>query len=272
MKDLVVAAYRNKGKFRLDGVLHTHPGDYELLQIWGGNGRIVVGEHVLSMSQGGLYLINASNLHFAMPEFYEGYERNAIRMHEEIVERIFSVLPKTQNPLVNSVLYAPLSLEDAEKADAVFRTVSDLSRSGSTEGDLLILSHLSYLCSLLMKCETRAEDTSADSSVSERVISYVRENYKDRFSLSKVARELAISKYYLCHTFRAHTGITVLEYVNSYRLAKAKALLISSELSVTEIAFSVGFCTYSYFSAFFKRCEGRSPREFRKAYKNKGEV
>jgi len=48
-------------------------------------------------------------------------------------------------------------------------------------------------------------------------------------------------------------------------LERAKSLLAASDMSVTEIGATLGFCTRAYFSTAFKRATGQSPRSFRSA-------
>ena len=263
MKNLVVAAHRNKGKFKLDGILHTHLGDYEIIQIWEGCGRIVVGEMVLPMRSGALYLIDASNLHFVMPDYYDRYERNAIRIHGELLSDMSAFLYGKELVRTGSALYIPLTPEEAIKADELFRSITERQRREDAESALLTLSDISCLLSFFMRAPQKPESVHTDG-VTERLIFYVKENYKSRIDLSDLSRELGISKYYLCRIFKQSTGMRIFDYVHSYRLAEAKKLLATTELSATEIAYAVGFDTYSYFSAFFKQNVGASPREFRK--------
>ena len=60
------------------------------------------------------------------------------------------------------------------------------------------------------------------------------------------------------------TGKTPVEYLNGYRIEKASQLLLNSDQSVTEIAFSCGFNDLSYFIKTFKSQKGISPAKFRK--------
>ena len=53
------------------------------------------------------------------------------------------------------------------------------------------------------------------------------------------------------------------DYVNSYRIARARALLQHSDMSVTEIAFATGFNEPAYFSRMFRKVTGKPPRSFR---------
>ena len=58
--------------------------------------------------------------------------------------------------------------------------------------------------------------------------------------------------------------VTAMAYVNEYRLAKAKALLLTTQDSVSEIAVSTGFADNSYFTRKFKELYGISPSAMRR--------
>ncbi len=63
-----------------------------------------------------------------------------------------------------------------------------------------------------------------------------------------------------------HTGMRLLEYINTVRVSKAKILLYESDSSVKEIAYEVGFDDEKYFMRIFKLVEGISPTQYRHAF------
>lgn len=93
---------------------------------------------------------------------------------------------------------------------------------------------------------------------------FIREHYMDpELSLRSVCRALAVSKSHLSPVFKAHSGMTVVEYLTRVRMDQAKALLSSSDERIYEVAEAVGFRDAHYFSLTFKKQTGRSPTEFR---------
>jgi YesN/AraC family two-component response regulator len=57
--------------------------------------------------------------------------------------------------------------------------------------------------------------------------------------------------------------ITVIEYLTSVRIERAKQLLLATSQNCTEICFQVGYCNQSYFTRTFKELAGMTPRQFR---------
>lgn len=85
----------------------------------------------------------------------------------------------------------------------------------------------------------------------------------DEYNIKQLCRELAISHSQLYRKFRSVSKKSLAEYFKSLRLRKAKTLLSTTSMNVTEVAFASGFKNLSYFSREFAHHFGRSPRKFR---------
>ncbi|MDP4275577.1 MAG: ATP-binding protein [Bacteroidota bacterium] len=86
----------------------------------------------------------------------------------------------------------------------------------------------------------------------------------DEFGISQLCRELAVSHAQLYKKFKSLSNKTIADFFKTLRLLKAKELLLTTRLNITEITFAVGFKNLSYFSREFTREFGKSPSEFRK--------
>lgn len=93
---------------------------------------------------------------------------------------------------------------------------------------------------------------------------YIRAHFSDRtLSLTRVCQELAISKSYFSPLFKAHTGMTFVEFLTAVRMDRARELLASQDQKTYEIARAVGFGDPHYFSLTFRKQTGLSPTEYR---------
>ncbi|CAM4331067.1 response regulator transcription factor [Paenibacillus tarimensis] len=101
-------------------------------------------------------------------------------------------------------------------------------------------------------------------NVVQRAIRYIETHYHESCSLQSAAAYVHVTPNYLSNLFKKETGTGFTNYVNTYRVEKAKALLAGSRLRMTEIAGRTGFDNASYFTAVFKQLTGRSPSEYRK--------
>ncbi|HEX9332508.1 MAG TPA: substrate-binding domain-containing protein, partial [Anaerolineales bacterium] len=103
--------------------------------------------------------------------------------------------------------------------------------------------------------------------VVRKAIIYLHEHYMESISLEDAARYVNISKEYLARCFHQEMGITLVTYLNRYRVDQAKALLEKGEHNLTEIALKTGFSSSAYFSRVFRQEVGMSPRDYKRPAK-----
>ena len=89
------------------------------------------------------------------------------------------------------------------------------------------------------------------------------------WTLSEVASEVHLDRFYLSRLFKAHTGLAPLEYLSRLRLERAASLLLRSDAAVVEIARQVGCENPNYFARRFKAHFGQSAREYRRDFSQK---
>jgi AraC family transcriptional regulator len=98
----------------------------------------------------------------------------------------------------------------------------------------------------------------------ERVILAVTERLDERHSLRDLASIAYLSPYHFHRIFRLGTGVPPGRFVTALRIDAAKRLLLTSDLSVTQICFAVGYHSLGTFTTQFSRLVGLSPRGFRR--------
>lgn len=96
-----------------------------------------------------------------------------------------------------------------------------------------------------------------------RALSFVGERYNEPLTLSDVAEYLGISPNYLSTLFHQTTGVSFRDHLCQVRVEAGKRLLLSTDLSLVEIAVAVGFPDQSYFCKVFKKHVGLTPGKFR---------
>ncbi|MDR3131441.1 MAG: helix-turn-helix domain-containing protein [Treponema sp.] len=92
---------------------------------------------------------------------------------------------------------------------------------------------------------------------------FIWENYTRKISLKEVADASGLSAPYFSSIFKEEMGENLSNYLNRLRVEKATALLIESDLNLSDIAGSCGFEDQSWFSKIFKNYTGLSPGKFR---------
>ena len=99
------------------------------------------------------------------------------------------------------------------------------------------------------------------------VIRYVKQYHTQDLTLDHLCDHFGCSRSRISHIFKSNMGVNFREYLTDLRLTDAESLLKFSDLTVTEIAYSVGFCDSNYFSSVFKKRYNISPKNYRKKYK-----
>lgn len=94
---------------------------------------------------------------------------------------------------------------------------------------------------------------------------YIDDHLSEHLDLAECSKITYLSISQTIRNFRAAFGVTPYEYLNQRRISTAKLLLTYSNMSIEEIASSVGFPDRNYFSKYFKRKVGKSPSQFRQS-------
>jgi len=97
-------------------------------------------------------------------------------------------------------------------------------------------------------------------------IGYLEDHYQEAVPVKTLRQIAGMSESSLLRAFKQATGRSPSEYLLNLRLRRARQLLSQTDLNITEIAFEVGFQDSNYFARQFRRSEGTSPREYRKAH------
>lgn len=106
-------------------------------------------------------------------------------------------------------------------------------------------------------------DRELKSPVVNQVLNYIAKSYSEDLSLKKLGFMFNIHPVYLGQLFHKTTGESFAEYMNRYRIDKAKEQLRTTNLKVQEIARNVGYWEMGYFYKQFKKYVGISPTEFK---------
>lgn len=98
-----------------------------------------------------------------------------------------------------------------------------------------------------------------------KISAYLAENCNQNILLSDLAEMCSMSISTMLRHFHKAFGTTPIDYLKNIRLDRATALLMSTDLRVSEIADQCGFSSSSYFISVFRKKFGKTPEEFRKS-------
>lgn len=95
------------------------------------------------------------------------------------------------------------------------------------------------------------------------ILTHIEANLESDIKLAELARIHGWSPYYFCRIFKKSTGLTPHQYVLRQRVEKAKKLLGSSSLDLSNVALEAGFANQSHFGTIFRRFTGCTPKQYR---------
>lgn len=167
---------------------------------------------------------------------------------------------------------AHFQLADAELAqaliycDTLFSYQQDPKARLERRGTFLLLLALIGRC-LPEPMRQFWERAVAWPSPIRECVRILEEKIAHDWTLTELAGYVHLEPSYLGRLFKKHVGETPFEYLQRRRLERAAALLLRTELSVTEVALETGYSNFPYFSRSFKRCHGQAPLQYRRSRK-----
>lgn len=147
--------------------------------------------------------------------------------------------------------------------------IYSLSREQPFAYEAEIMSRLCLCWIDIIRKKDFVSVSDADYSRLKIILSFIHEHYSEKISLSQIADEVHLCSGECCRYFKKNMNCTIFEYINNYRLTESTtALLSSSEIPISRIAYEYGFGSTSYYIEKFKKKTGMTPHAYRKLYKD----
>lgn len=250
-------------------VSHWHD-DVELIAILSGHMIYNVNGEATRLDAGNGIFVNARQLHYGYSDdrsecificviFHPMLLCASRYLEQKFVAPILSDSSLPWHFLDQGIGWEAQILEDVQKIYGVLP---------ENTAELKIQSLISDIWSRLYQnrkvCEDAPPIRNHHLSALKEMVAFIQEHYREKISLSDIARAGGVGKTSCCAIFRRFVNQTPNAYLTDYRLRKGAELLLSTNLTVTEICYEVGFSGGSYFTETFHRCLGCSPGEYRK--------
>ena len=118
--------------------------------------------------------------------------------------------------------------------------------------------------------ERRVSAAAEPEKQEERTITgltrYLQEHLAEEISLSVLAEEFHLNPQYISQLFKSEIGVNFLAYLTNIRMEKAKKMLLTTSLSIAEVAEQSGYGDYRVFTKVFKKSEGVTPSQYRRDF------
>ncbi|MDR1860873.1 MAG: AraC family transcriptional regulator [Bacteroidales bacterium] len=247
--------------------------EYQLTYITEGEGRFECGDACYPVRAGTMLLLRPGMWHRYCPTPAVGWKEYYVGFNGPAAARIFAS-GSPADTVNQSPFFAPAQalLNVGIRAELLdsYLSIFDLiiaDKPGCRQiaaGTLLKL--LGYVFSFGV---LDANSGSRIAAVIEQTRFVMHERVNEMVNIAQIARDYNIGYSYFRKMFKKHTGVAPHQYFLDIKLARARELLQSTEKSVKEISFELGFQSLYYFSRLFKEKTGAAPRDFRGKWSNK---
>lgn len=157
------------------------------------------------------------------------------------------------------------NLAPEDFTELIYEMVKNSQLTAANELDRV--GYLFQIMSLLIESHsagtsTPMYDCTTDSYIAH-ALQYIKFNYNGNIQVNDIADYVGINRSYFSSIFKQKMNLSPKEYLQQFRLGKAKALLADTSMSIADIALQVGYNDPFIFSKLFKKIEGLSPRAYR---------
>lgn len=253
---------------------HWHE-EVEMVVVKGKNARIGVNNHVHELKQGDVLLIKPGDVHCFLP----GTDHlTIIQFRLELLTGSFTTDKETQHlrELFNTSAVIPSDISNEQKLGKYIDALLDEEKDKQVGGRWLMVARLYDLIVHMLRTKAPIVTdvhSSFPSSPSkkfeflESVCEYLEEHFAEPIKLDQVAEHIKFSKFHVCKLFKEIKGMTLMEYLNHFRIIKSEWALLFREDSILDIAISHGFNNVNSYNRLFKKYNHCTPSEFRKKHR-----
>ncbi|KRM43847.1 AraC family transcriptional regulator [Lentilactobacillus parafarraginis] len=252
-----------------------HKGDYEIIFCNRGPIYIQVGTQQFELRQNQVLIVppfthyfgyreNASGADFYWLHFFPQEKVTTFDAEEsEVISRLKMNTAGKHDDVTLPIMFDLPDYDDAvvtiHKILAAKKKITYMEKRDFLTSALLIELFDSYV---------NQHNPDGDAAKIDYIKEWIRSHMANTLNVEEVANCVNLNRDYLTRIFKRQTGMTVLQYINKQRIDVATTLLVRTEMSIKEIAYSSYFTNPKMFMRRFKRETGLSPSEYRSLYSN----
>ena len=251
---------------------HYHP-QFELVYVEADAGIRHVGTHISGYTQSDLVFIggNLPHLNFDY-RLRSEYHQIVIQLKTDFLGDAISITPEL-NKIYQLFKTADYGIAFyGETKQLVAQKLKQLEGLDSFD-QLIQLIHIfkiladSNECSILNKDLTSKDFILKDKIRMGAIYEYIDAYFDQKPDVNLVAAKVFLTTPAFCRYFKRQTNMTFTDFVNQYRIERAKNLLMQDQ-NVTETCYAVGFESISYFNKLFNKIVGENPSSFKKNWES----
>lgn len=249
--------------------IHWHV-EYELIRILKGEFTLTLDDQELCVYKGSTIFVPAGSLHAGVPSegcIYECivFDLNMLMNKSDSCCR---QIQKIINHEIELLSVYPVSY------DKIHKTAWDLFDAVSSRQpgyELSVWGSLYQFFGIILSEKYYHEASSMTPRDHKRImqlkhaLEFIESSYTSPLTLQEISNSVNMSPKYFCRFFQEMTHRTPIDYLNYYRIERACYQLLTTNQSITEVAYSSGFNDLSYFIKTFKKYKGTTPKKYLKS-------
>jgi AraC-like DNA-binding protein len=249
---------------------HYHP-QYELVYVEADAGIRHVGTHISGYTNSDLVFIggNLPHLNFDY-RLRSEYHQIVIQLRTDFLGTAISMAPEFSAilQLFNNADYG-IAFK-GETKQLVAEKLKQMDGLSSFDQLIQLIHIFQILASTKEKMVLNNDLTSRDFILKDKIrmgaiYEYIDKYYDQKPDVHAVAAKVHLTTPAFCRYFKRQTNMTFTDFVNQYRIERAKNLLMQDQ-NVTETCYAVGFESLSYFNRLFNKLVGDNPSAFKKRW------
>lgn len=252
-ESLSIAVY-NTGKQKCEAGYSWGPAlrDHYLIHyIISGRGTYVCGDEIHHLRAGDLFIVYPNQIVSYSADREDPWQYCWVGFNGTEAQRLIDLTPFRPDRLI-------LSLRD----DSIQRSMMDIydARGNKPADEMNMIGRLYLFLGKLIDLKGSVREENDITSVYiENALKFIQYNYSHSIDITSIADSIGISRSHLYRVFIKHLGLSPNDYLTQYRINRACSLLRNSDLTISNIANSVGYDDPLYFSRVFKKVKGVSP-------------
>lgn len=270
---------------------HLHE-EFELLIMKEGNGIIHIDNKEYRLNQGEGILLHPREIHYGDKWIDDKVTFYAILFSERMIGSPYQdmIYDKYVEPIIHGRVRLPMIMGKntgwknrvlviAEELEQIQLQIEEARGNNvinqiekiepvETGYELFIKSKLMEMWSILYQHKEEMDKNGVGNKDKhlddiKLVIEFINDNYSSKITLKELSTLCHISEGHLSRIFQRAMKKSAMEYLMDIRIEKSCHMLLTTSLSIGEIALRCGFNDYSYYSMIFKKCKGITPRGYR---------
>lgn len=248
---------------------HSH-NYYEIYMYISGEVKIMLNNHIFKVQKGDVVIIPPYTIHSLIPVNYDSpYERMYLYITDTCLSSFQFNEFSLNKPILDTTKHGVFhfKIESDEDYERITFAINEIKHSKFKDyygKEMMNRSYIMQLFTIINSYivkESGKKYHNETSSLISQVIEYLNENYKENITIDTLCERFYTNRQSLTKLFKEYTTLTIHNFINLTRIAKAKQLILEGSLP-SKLHSMCGFQDYTTFYRAFKRSEGISPQQF----------